>query len=333
MNVLRLLMILLLFLMFGQVDLAEWYNNYYWIIAAGYQNNRNYVRAFISDTQFSVYEFDTGLRASGLTQYTTITSASSTGNANINFIASHINISEPSHLNTYSNQTFFTGDTQLLPMFSNFDVKYTNGNTYLSATNPQIVNPILTNTQTELENLSFNNFNIEAHSYSDQDVYMFFYNRSLTNSLTTDGLYPISTKLLTREAIYYDTTNSTEENAIYNVPIWKTGVLFNVGSTYEIRFAIINGFDDESNTPLYSYIGDTYNFTISSSVTQDYINQINQQTATDTTQENFDNLQNSINNQSQSIDNMNNTITDSTVDSSSLGLPSDNTQDPTQSRS
>ena len=324
-------MILLLYLMFGQVNLDEWYNNYYWMIFAGYQNNRNYVGVFLSDAPFSVYDFDTGLRFSGITHYYKSSSVSSAGSANINFIASHINVSEPASLSTYSNQTYFKGDDQLLPKFSNFDVKYTNGNTYLAATNPQIVNPVLTNTQTDLENLSFNNFNIEAHSYSNQDVYMFFYNRSLTNSLTTDGLYPISTKLLTREAIYYDTTNSTEENAIYNVPIWKTGVLFNVGSTYEIRFAIINGFDDESNTPLYSYIGDTYNFTISSSVTQDYINQLNQQTATDTSQENFDNIQNSINNQSQSIDNINNTITDSTVDNSSIELPTDNTSDPTQS--
>lgn len=318
--------------MFGQVDLAEWYNNYYWLIYAGFQNNRNHASVFISDTPFSVYNWGTGLRFSGLTHYSSFGSSSSTGNVNINFISNAINRSEPSSLDTYSNQTLFTNEVyQSLPKFSNFDIKYTNGNTFLSATNPQIVNPVLTNTQTDLENLSFNNFNIEAHSYSDQDVYMFFYNRSLTNSLTTDGLYPISTKLLTREAIYYDITNSSEENAIYNVPIWKTGVLFNVGSTYEIRFAIINGFDDESYTPLYSYIGDIYSFTISSSVTQDYINNLNQQTATDTSQENFDNLQNSINNQSQSIDNMNNTITDSTVDNSSIELPTDNTTDPTQS--
>lgn len=318
--------------MFGQLDLAEWYDDYYWLIYAGYQNRKNYGFAFISDSPFSVYNSGTGIAFSGITHYLTFGGISSTGNANINYITNQINITEPSSLDTYSNQYYFGASAfQTLPKFSNFDIKYTNGNTFLSATNPQIVNPVLTNTQTDLENLSFNNFNIEAHSYSDQDVYMFFYNRSLTNSLTTDGLYPISTKLLTREAIYYDNTNSTEENAIYNVPIWKTGVLFNVGSTYEIRFAIINGFDDESNTPLYSYIGDTYSFTISSSVTQDYINNLNQQTATDTSQENFDNIQNSINNQSQSIDNMNNTITDSTVDNSSIELPTDNTTDPTQS--
>ena len=205
------------------------------------------------------------------------------------------------------------------------------------------VSPTLSNTQSQLENLAFSNFTINANDYTediennDGVLYMLFYNRSLSNSQTTDGLYPIKEKAFTKGSIYTDYDNSTSENIVFSYPIFMSGVFFNIGSTYEIRFAK-KTYNAEYNTDFYQYFGNTYIFTISSDVTQDYINQLNQQTATSSDQENEIQLNNAINeqtnainNQTQSIDNINNSINDSSVDSSSLDLPTDNTVDPTQS--
>lgn len=168
---------------------------------------------------------------------------------------------------------------------------------------------------------------------------MLFYNRSLSNSQTTDGLYPIKEKGFAKGSIYTDYENSTSDNMIFSYPIFKSGVFFNVGSTYEIRFAK-KVYNSEYQRMVYEYLGDPIQFTVSSDVTQDYINQLNQQTATSTDSETTKELQSSIDNQTaaienqtQSIDNINNSITDSNVDNSSIDLPTDNTQDPTQSRS
>lgn len=172
-NVLLLQMILYLFLMFGNVDLNEWYDNYYWYIEAGFINGRQHqVRIFLSDREFSVYQSGDALYVSG--NITCYSKAAGYGSSrpDLPYFKSEINISEP----TLTNKTNpkFTDIPVKVSRFSNFDIKYTNGNTYFSTTNPRIINPILTNTQTELENLSFNNFNIETKSYSNQDVYMLF---------------------------------------------------------------------------------------------------------------------------------------------------------------
>lgn len=231
----------------------------------------------------------------------------------------------------------FTPDT--------LEVFYSDTEVYLN--NDQIYNPYvppsLSNTQTQLENLNFNNFIINANSYTEElenndgTLFMLFYNRSLSNSSSTDGLYPIKEKAFTKGSIYTDYKNSTSDNMIFNYPIFNSGVYFNIGSTYEIRFAK-QVYNSEYNAMVYEYLGDPIQFTVSSNVTQDYINQLNQQTATSTDTETSQELQNSINNQTnainnqtQSIDNINNSITNSTVDNSSIDLPTDNTQDPTQS--
>ena len=223
-------------------------------------------------------------------------------------------------------------------IYSNYDVKV-NGDVVHTANDNQLqfINPTLSNTQSQLENLSFDNFIINANSFTqemisnpDDPLVMLFYNRSLSNSQNTDGLYPIKEKYFYKESIYFDRENSTDSNYIFKYPIFKTGVYFNIGSTYEIKFAKLV-YIQEYNTWGYDYFDTNYVFTISSSVTQDYINQLNQQTATSSDEEREEQLNNSINQQTQSIDNINNTITDSNVDSSSINLPTDNTNDPTQS--
>ena len=216
-------------------------------------------------------------------------------------------------------------DSAIEVFYSNVDI-YKDGNIIYQ----DYTNPSLGNSQSELENLSFSNFIINANSYTqdiennDGTLFLLFYNRSLSNSQTTDGLYPIKEKAFTKGSIYTDYDNSTSENMIFKFPIFMSGVYFNVGSTYEIRLAK-QVYNSEYNTMTYQYFGEPIQFTISSNVTQDYINQLNQQTATSTDSETTQELQNSINNQTdainnqtESIDNINNSITNSAVDNSSV---------------
>lgn len=237
---------------------------------------------------------------------------------------------------TLSNDFYISQDNIFYLNFNIYD--YNNRENTLFSSNEIVTYnpPTLGNTSTELENLSFTNFIINANDYTEEieqndgTLYMLFYNRSLSNSQTTDGLYPIKEKGFTKGSIYTDVENSTSDNMVFTFPIFKSGVFFNIGSTYEIRFAK-KYYNTEWNTDFYEFFDNSYTFTISSNVTQDYINQINQQTATSTDEDDTQELQNSINQQTQSIDNINNSITDSSVDSSSIDLPTDNTQNITQS--
>lgn len=223
-------------------------------------------------------------------------------------------------------------------LYASVDLYDTNGNIVISTYKP----PQLMNSISSLESLSFNNFIINSNSYTqelennDGTLFMLFYNRSLSNSSSTEGLYPIKEKAFTKGSIYTDYENSTSDNMVFSYPIFNSGVFFNIGSTYEIRFAK-QVYNSEYNTNVYEYLGEPIQFTVSSNVTQDYINQLNQQIATSIDNETTQDLQNSINNQTnainnqtQSIDNINNSITNSTVDNTSINLPTDNTQDPTQ---
>lgn len=261
--------------------------------------------------------------------------SSTTSNAVTSF-----SVGNPSRASSYniSNQYVNYDLNNVEILYSNLDVYLDNEPIYQN-----FVAPSLSNTQTQLENLSFSNFIINANSFTDDLknndglLYMLFYNRSLSNPQTTEGLYPIKEKIFVDGSIYIDYENSTEDNLIFSYPIFKTGVMFNVGSTYEIKFAKVTGWYD-NDTPLLEYFDNSYTFTISRDVTQDYINELNQQTATTSDEDNnkelqdkIDNQTNAINNQTQSIDNINNSITDSTVDNSSIDLPTDNTADPTQS--
>lgn len=227
-------------------------------------------------------------------------------------------------------------------VYSNYNI-YTNKGDLVHSSDA-FTPPTLNNSISELENLSFNNFSISANSFTqqmidnpDEPLVMLFYNRSLSNSQNTDGLYPIKEKYFYKESIYFDKENSTDTNYIFKYPIFRSGVFFNIGSTYEIKLAK-RVYLSEYNTWGYDYFANSYTFTVSSNVTQDYINQLNQQTATSTDEDNhqdqldaINNQTNAIENQTQSIDNINNSITDSNVDNSSINLPTDNTNDPTQS--
>ena len=326
--------------------------NYYifcWSKARSGSYYYSYLDLFCSNDQMTFYKSgtNTGVIAkdgSSLIDFKVFRSTNSSYSFN-NAVSTWNNIVFDPSLNTY---TYSSGNgynvNQILASatyppdlnitLANYDVK--NQNNEIIFNNNVYIPPSLSNSLSQLENLNFSNFIINANSYTDEienndgTLFMLFYNRSLSNPQTTDGLYPIKEKGFTKGSIYTDVNNSTSSNMVFSFPIFKSGVLFNVGSTYEIRFAK-KVYNSEYNRMVYEYLGDPIQFTISSNVTQDYINQLNQQTATTTDNEDMQDLQNSIDNQTQSIDNINNSITDSNVDNSSIDLPTDNTINPTQS--
>lgn len=99
MNVLLLIMILLLFLMFGDVNLAEWYDNYYWIIYAKRDDGVNSLRIVICDREFTVYNGSLNrLFISGnINRYSSVTSERTS--QTINWFNSQINRAEPTLTN------------------------------------------------------------------------------------------------------------------------------------------------------------------------------------------------------------------------------------------
>lgn len=320
------------------VDLSQYNNKNYTLSLVKTTNNQIQISVGFSSVNSCTYHpIDTDHNRYRLTFFNNTAGSSSaytTDSDLISRIQSAMSLAN-------GNYTTTPTSTIRLPLFNINPVFYTNnmtiynpdGSIYYSSYIP----PSLSNTQTQLENLSFNDFIINANSFTqdmisnpDEPLVMLFYNRSLSNSNSTDGLYPIKEKYFYKESIYFDNTNSTDTNYIFKYPIFKTGVFFNIGSTYEIKFAK-RVYIQEYNTWGYDYFDTNYVFTISSNVTQDYINQLNQQTATSIDEDNQQKQLVAINNQTQSIDNINNSITDSNVDNSSINLPTDNTNDPTQS--
>lgn len=306
--------------------------DYYWFVTSG-----NDVSSFIYANSPITYARTGGTDSEPIYTFYAADGINATGSSfsTVKWFVETENWSFESINSSNTSYSSYIGSGGLYSVFTNSDIFNTNGDLAYSSdlyTPPTLNNPI-----SDLENLSFNNFIINANSFtqemisnSDEPLVMLFYNRSLSNSQNTDGLYPIKEKYFYKESIYFDKENSTDSNYIFKYPIFKTGVFFNIGSTYEIKLAK-RVYIQEYDTWGYDYFANSYTFTVSSNVTQDYINQLNQQTATSSDEEQQQELQSSINQQTQSIDNINNSITDSTIDNSSIDLPTDNTQDPTQS--
>lgn len=335
-------------------EIPSTYDNYNYVVIFGKRANRTDVELCVIFTSENEFRYTSGANGSygtktfyasvpansyfslGRFSAFTNTANSTTVQDRINSMCSYC-ASNYTLYNTAQSIQFNNADNQ--QVFSNIKV-YRDNNLVYDAFTP----PSLSNTQSQLENLSFNNFIINANSFTedmienpDEPLVLLFYNRSLGDNTNTDSLYPIKEKYFYKESIYFDNDNSTDSNYIFNYPIFKSGVFFNVGSTYEIKLAK-RVYIQEYNTWGYDYFDNSYVFTVSSNVTQDYINQLNQQTATTTDEDNQQQINNAlneqtnaINNQTQSIDNINNSITDSTVDNSSIDLPTDNTNDITQS--
>ena len=86
-------------------------------------------------------------------------------------------------------------------------------------------------------NINFDTISVSANSWSDKDLYILFYDRSLMNNQDTQGLYPKKEIKLSTDTSYYIPEISSEQNAIYWIANNNTGLNFKVGGNYEIRLA------------------------------------------------------------------------------------------------
>ena len=105
--------------------MAEWYNNYYWLIYAGYDGNIDYIRIFIADREFSIYNADNLYYVSGNINCWQFNTSNSWGSQNINFYRNNINVNEPTLSNRTNPSLISTTYASKFPKFSNFDVKLT----------------------------------------------------------------------------------------------------------------------------------------------------------------------------------------------------------------
>lgn len=97
--------------------------------------------------------------------------------------------------------------------------------------------PKITNSLEDLQTLNFDTISVSAWDWSNKDLYILFYDRTLMNNEDTQGLYPKKEIKLTKDTSYYIPEISSEENAIYWVANDNTGLNFKVGGKYEIRLA------------------------------------------------------------------------------------------------
>lgn len=119
--------------------------------------------------------------------------------------------------------------------YTNANIKDTSGNVIFK--NNSIKSPQVTTSLEDLQTLNFDTISVSANSWSDKDLYILFYDRSLMNNQDTQGLYPKKEIKLAQDTSYYIPEISSEENAIYWVANDNTGLNFKVGGKYEIRLA------------------------------------------------------------------------------------------------
>lgn len=119
--------------------------------------------------------------------------------------------------------------------YTNVDIKDTSGN--ITFNNNSIKYPQVTTSLEDLQTLNFDTISVSANSWSDKDLYILFYDRTLMNNEDTQGLYPKKEIKLATDTSYYIPEISSEENAIYWIANDNTGLNFKVGGKYEIRLA------------------------------------------------------------------------------------------------
>ena len=144
----------------------------------------------------------------------------------------------------YYNITNSSGDYWFGSGFSNsWSVISSNSKVYINSFNDNnlIFNPIqfpvITTSLEDLQTLNFDTISVSAFDWSNKDLYILFYDRSLMNNEDTQGLYPKKEIKLTKDSSYYIPEISSEENAIYWIANDNTGLNFKVGGKYEIRLA------------------------------------------------------------------------------------------------
>ena len=216
--------------------------------------------------------------------------------------------------------------------YTNANIKDTSGNIIFK--NNSIKYPQVTTSIEDLQTLNFDTISVSAWNWSNKDLYILFYDRSLMNNQNTEGLYPKKEIKLAQDTSYYVPEISSEENAIYWIANDNTGLNFKVGGKYEIRLAervpqsTGGGFRGD-DLYSYNYLGDSVQFEISENVSAEKLKELNEQTKANEEKERHDETIGAINNQTQATQDLNNSITDSNV-TTDVELPSDTTENPTE---
>lgn len=211
------------------------YNDKYFLFMIGVDKTTNVtqqLRIYCSSQKFNFTEYVPGewfyLRFSGNYGSRTTTSQ---------------NLYEPNYFNEVIGLTQSPTNLSVListnlkyTYISNFDINNDSGNLVISATNTTKY-PQVTTSLEDLQTLNFDTISVSAWDWSNKDLYILFYDRSLMNNQDTQGLYPKKEIKLSQDTSYYVPEISTEENAIYWVANDNTGLNFKVGGKYEIRLA------------------------------------------------------------------------------------------------
>lgn len=151
-------------------------------------------------------------------------------------------LSSKNNITNFSKPNVSSGSRVVTNRFIDINNYYTNTNIKNSSGNVIFENnairlPQITTSLEDLQTLNFDTISVSANSWSDKDLYILFYDRSLMNNQNTEGLYPKKEIKLTTDTSYYIPEISTEQNAIYWIPNDNTGLNFKVGGKYEIRLA------------------------------------------------------------------------------------------------
>lgn len=144
---------------------------------------------------------------------------------NYNFLTNTYN--NGSRLYSAVNDSFNANSFQFC--YATKNILNTNNNNIFFAENGVVRKPPeLSTSLTSLENLDFQVLSIDSWDYSNKDLYLLFYNRSYSNEISLDNLYPVNVFLLNSLSSYYmeDLSSSPDINKIYWIPANQLNTTF-----------------------------------------------------------------------------------------------------------
>lgn len=197
--------------------------NYYWFIAS---NTEMFISSVTSDYRIGFKTPSQYIRSTGY--YTNINQL-----ANATFNTYY---KDSSYKGLYSTGGYAKDSFRVY--LCNYDLKNNEtGEVFFQNNVDTTKYPQITTSLEDLQTLNFDTISVSAWDWSNKNLYILFYDRSLMNNQDTQGLYPKKEIKLAKDTSYFIPEISSEENAIYWVANDNTGLNFKVGGKYEIRLA------------------------------------------------------------------------------------------------
>lgn len=186
-------------------------------------------------------------------------------------------------------------------------VSFTDGELIFGDVRP----PQLNTSIEDIQSLNFDYLSVDTWGYSEQDVYMLFYDRNIQTNDSTLGLYPINEILLNNNSSYFKPELSVvpSKNSTYWIPNTELGFNYKLGGKYEIRFAIKEQIDSEYTDFAYKYIGEYYDITLNTDIDNDVISSLNTASKDYIDKQRHDQTISAIDKQTQATENLINTNT------------------------